>query len=226
LGVITKVPELWTTMAGTVETDLQLVDILELADLADEINSDNVNMVILDDNYTIHHTTEQGAMVLLPLQEKIDAVVTTMFAEVEVEAQSQAEAIAVQAAAMAEAERQVQDQQLAELQSQLAAEGATVVIQNGTDVDGIDAETALFLKEQGFDVVQFGPADIQNYPHTVIVDYSGKEYTLGTLVNFFNVTPENVRRSGNSSSNVDIRVIIGTDFQPPNVRPKSSMVLQ
>jgi len=227
LGILPKVPELWTTMAGTVETDLQLVDILELADLADEITSDKVETVILGEDYTVNYTTEQGAMVLLPLREKIQPVIDRMFAKVEPTGPSQAEIIAAQAAAAArEAELQAQEQQRAELKAQLAAEGARVVIQNGTDREGLDAETALFLKEQGFDITQFGPADMRGYSRTVIVDYSGKEYTLGTLVNFFNVAPENIRRSPNLQSDVDIRVIIGADFELPDTSPQSSVVLQ
>ncbi|MFQ5575818.1 MAG: LCP family protein [Anaerolineae bacterium] len=226
LGILPKVPDLWTTMAGTVETDLQLVDILELGDLADEITANSVEMVVLDNDYTVNHTTEQGAMVLIPLREKIQAVVDRMFAEVKPQGPSQAEIIAAQAAAAAqEAELQAQEQQRAELKAQLVAEGATVVVQNGTDAEGLDAETALFLKTQGFDITQFGPADTRNYPRTVIVDYSGKEYTLGTLVNFFNVTPENIRRSTNLKSDVDIRVIIGADFELPETSPQSSIII-
>jgi LCP family protein required for cell wall assembly len=224
LGILPKVPELWTTMAGTVETDLQLIDILELAELADKVTADKVEMVVLGEEYTAHHTTEKGAMVLIPLREKIQAVIDRMFAEVEVQGPSQAEIIAAQAAAQ-EVELQAQEQQRAELKAQLGAEGAKVVIQNGTDKDGLDAETAIFLKEQGFDIAQFGPSDMRNYPRTVIVDYSGKEYTLGTLVNFFNVAPENVRRSTNLKSDVDIRVIIGADFELPQTTPQSSLLL-
>lgn len=225
LGILPKVPELWTTMAGTVQTDLQLIDILELADLAPEITADKVKTVVLGKDYTVNHITEQGAMVLIPIREKIQAVFDDMFTEIEPQGPSQAEIIAAQAAAQ-EAELRAQEAQRVELKTQLTAEGAKIVIQNGTDSDSLDAETALFLKDQGFDIAQFGPADTRNYPHTVIVDYSGKEYTLGTLVNFFNVAPENVRRSTNLKSDVDIRVIIGADFELPDTAPKSSMLIE
>ncbi len=225
LNMLPKIPDLWMTMAGTVETDLQLIDILELANLADEIGEDQVEAVILGDEYTVDYVTEGGAQVLLPLREKIQPVIDRMFAEVEAQGPSQAEIIAAQAAAVAkEEEARAREQQRAELKSQLTAEGAKIIIQNGTESDGLDAETTLFLKEQGFDVVQFSPADTRNYPHTVIVDYSGKEYTLGTLVNFFNVAPENIRRSSNLKSEVDIRVIIGADFELPEMKPQSLLL--
>jgi len=180
---------------------------------------------VLDQNYTVNYTTEAGAMVLLPLREKIQPVIDSMFAKIENQEPSQAQIIAAQAAqATQTADIQAQQAEQDALKAQLSAEGASVVIQNGTGTSGLDAQTALSLQEQGFDIAQFGPADTANYPRTVIVDYTGKEYTLGTLVNFFNVTPENIRRSTNLSSDVDIRVIIGADFELPETSPQSSLI--
>ena len=70
------------------------------------------------------------------------------------------------------------------------------------------------LMEQGYQVAEFGDADRLDYPNTVIVDYTGKTYTLETLIERFQVTPENVRRSTNLRSQIDIRVIVGQDFLP------------
>lgn len=227
LNLLPKVPELWTTMAGTVQTDLQLVDILELANIAPDITHDKIENIVLDGNYTVNYITDAGAMVLLPLREKIQPVIDRMFAEVTANEPSQAEIIAVQAAqATQTAELQAQQQQREDLRAQLEAEGAKIVIQNGTATEGLDAQTALFLKDQGFDIAQFGAADTTDYPRTVIVSYTDKEYTLGTLVNFFNVAPENVRRSSNPQSDVDIRVIVGADFQLPEASPQSSLILK
>ena len=71
------------------------------------------------------------------------------------------------------------------------------------------------LRDQGFEVIQFGPADRDDYPRTVIVDYTGKTYALVVLTEIFNVADENIRQSPNLKSDVDIRVIIGADFQLP-----------
>jgi hypothetical protein len=62
-------------------------------------------------------------------------------------------------------------------------------------------------------VVEFGDADRLDYSGTVIVDYTGKTYTLGRLVAEFQVAPENVRQSTNLRSQIDIRVIVGEDFR-------------
>ena len=95
---------------------------------------------------------------------------------------------------------------------ELAAEGARIAVQNGTQEPNLAARVAAVLMEQGFQVVEFGDADRFDYPATVIVDYTGKAYTLDRLIELFQPVPENVRRSPNLRSQIDIRIIVGQDF--------------
>jgi hypothetical protein len=54
------------------------------------------------------------------------------------------------------------------------------------------------------------------------VDYTDKSYSLKLLADIFNVADENIRRSPNLKSDMDIRVIVGADFRLPEARsPKS-----
>ena len=224
VGIIPKIPELWSTMADTVETDLQLVDILELAQLADEIDPNNIQTVVIDSSYTIDYVVpDTGAQVLLPLREKIQAVIDEMFAETEPilteVAPSQAEIEAAQVNAQAKAraeeiEQQAQRQQ--EIKNFLAQENAGVVVQNGTNRSGLGSQSALYLKQQGFNIAQFGPADSNQYENTVIVVYNEDQiYTLEVLKTIFKVAEENIRLSPNLKSDVDFRVIIGSAFELP-----------
>ncbi len=223
IGIIPKIPELWATFSDTVETDLQLVDILELAQLADDIDPEQIQSQVLDFNYTIQYVVpETGAQVLLPLREKIKVVVDEMFAESEPiipEGPTQAE-IDVEATALAQAraqeiEQEVQRQE--EIKAFLTQEDARLVIQNGTSTDNLASQTALYLKNQGFNIVQFSPADSDSYEQSVIVVYSEeKNYTLQLLKTLFNVSEVNIRRSPNLQSDVDFRVIIGGDFNLQN----------
>lgn len=227
LGMIPKIPELWATMSDTVETDLQLVDIVELAQLADEIDVDNIQAAVIDQKMTIDYTVpDTGARVLLPIRDKIRPVIDEMFAETEpggptpeeIEAARAAqEAAAAQAQAEARAQAIEQEaQRQEEIKAFLAQEDAKLVVQNGTNIANLASQTALYLKNQGFNILQFSPADSPNYPRTVIVVYSeDKNYTLQVLKVIFNVTEENIRRSPNLKSDVDFRVIIGSDFEIP-----------
>jgi LCP family protein required for cell wall assembly len=221
IGIIPKIPELWNTFSDTVKTDLQLVDILELAQLADAINADSITSEVIDYRMTVNYVVpETGAQVLLPLREKIKVMVEQMFAETEPpdlpQGPSEAE---IQAQATAEAQTLAQEieqqaQRIEEVKVFLAQENAGVVVQNGTNVANLASQTALYLKNQGFNIVQFSPADNNTYTQSVIVVYNeDKNYTLQLLSAIFNIEEENIRRSPNLQSDVDFRVIIGSDFE-------------
>jgi LCP family protein required for cell wall assembly len=219
LNMAPKIPELWNTMAGTVQTDLQLVDIVELAQLADEIDPTKIESAVIDQNMTLDYFTDFGAQVLLPLRDKIRVVVDDMFAETQPPVGPTQEEVEAQQAAQAqlkaeEIEQQAQRQE--EIKAFLTQENARLVVQNGTNLSGLASETAGYLKQQGFNILQFGPADTDTYAHSVIVVYNeNKNYTLQLLIALFEVSEENIRRSPNLKSDVDFRLIIGSDFKFP-----------
>jgi LCP family protein required for cell wall assembly len=202
LNLIPRVPELMVTLADTVQTDLQPGNIITLARLAGEIEQENLKSVVIDYNMTVEHVTPNGAWVLLPIREKIRPMVEELFTSPvptpPPPPTSQPQAVPV------------------EQINRLAQEGAKIVVQNGTPTANLAAQTAAFLKEQGYHVVEFSNADRFDYSQSIIIDYTGKEYTIQSLAVLFNVTPENIRRSPNLKSEVDIRLIIGQDFTFPS----------
>ena len=214
IGVVPKIPELWVTMAGTAQTDLQLVDILELAKMADRITGDNIQAAVIDYTMTVDYKTNTGARVLLPVRERIRPLIEQLYGSprpVVAPTPTPDPAIAV----LAREEAAKEAQRRAEVAAALQQEGARIVVQNGTTQSGLETSAAEYLRQQGFDVMQFGPADRTDYPRTVIVDYTGKPYAIQVLTEVFNVANENIRRSPNLKSDVDLRVIIGADFRMP-----------
>jgi hypothetical protein len=218
IGAVPKIPELWATMADTVQTDLQLVDILELAKLSDEIGGDDIQSAVLDHTMTVNYKTDTGAQVLLPVREKIRPVIDAMFTSPEPAGPPPTPTPDPALLAQAQAEVEAESRHRAEVAAALQDEGAKIVVQNGTPSQDLAADTADYLRNQGFSIVQFGPADRTDYPRTVIVDYTGKSYALMLLADIFNVSDENIRRSPNLKSEVDVRVIVGADFQLPEAR--------
>jgi len=199
LNLIPRVPELMVTLADIVQTDLQPGNIITLARLGGEIEQENLQSAIIDHTMTVEHVTPSGAQVLLPIREKIRPVVEELFTSPTPPTlpTAQPEIVTVEEI------------------NRLAQEGAKIVVQNGTPTANLAAQTAAFLKEQGYHVVEFSDADRFDYPQSIIIDYTGKEYTIQSLAVLFNVTPENIRRSLNLKSEVDIRLIIGQDFTLP-----------
>jgi LCP family protein required for cell wall assembly len=202
LNLIPRVPELMVTLADTVQTDLQPGNIITLARWADEIEQENIKSVVIDPNMTVEHVTPNGAWVLLPIRERIRPVVEELFTS----------PMPTPPPAPSPQPQVIPVEQI----NRLAQEGAKIVVQNGTPTANLAAQTAAFLKEQGYHVVEFSDADRFDYSQSIIIDYTGKEYTIQSLAVLFNVTPENIRRSPNLKSEVDIRLIVGQDFTLPS----------
>jgi LCP family protein required for cell wall assembly len=200
LNLIPRVPELMVMLADTVQTDLQPGNIITLARLTGEIEQENIKSVVIGPNMTVEHVTPNGAWVLLPIREKIRPAVEELFTS-----------------PMPTPSPPPQPQTApVEQINRLAQEGAKIVVQNGTPTANLAAQTAAFLKEKGYHVVEFSNADRFDYPQSIIIDYTGKEYTIQNLAVLFNVPPDNIRRSPNLKSEIDIRLIIGQDFTLPS----------
>jgi len=208
LNLIPKLPALFTTMGNMVKTDMTLGEMKDLALLAPQIDLDSIETAVIQKPLVVGYRTETGAAVQLPKWDLIRPLVDELF----------------KAPVVAAAPTPVPTQPapptptptLAPVQieglQRLADEGARIAIQNGTTEPNFAARAAAILMEQGFQVVEFGDADRTDYPSTVIVDYTGKSYTLERLVDLFEVTPENVRHSPNLRSQIDIRIVVGQDF--------------
>jgi len=94
------------------------------------------------------------------------------------------------------------------------AEGARVEVQNGTDLADWTELVASRLRWQGVQVVSVGPADRFDYQGSLIIDYTDKPHTSALLARVLYLPPDRIQRQLDFSSPVDIRIILGRDFQP------------
>jgi hypothetical protein len=165
---------------------------VKLIQLASQIDDEHIKTAVIDSSMTIPATTSDGAQVLIPIRDKIRALVDEIFTTPAVQAEEETE------------ER-----------DKLAAEGAKIIVHNGSAVGNLAAQTSAFLKEKGFQVVEFGNAERFDYPASIIVDYTGKEYTVKYLARVLNIPENNIQPFTGSYSEIDIRLIIGADFRLP-----------
>lgn len=189
--LLPKLPELLKTVGAAVQTDLQPDELLNLAQLVRQIDDEHIKTAVIDNSMTVPTTTPNGAQVLIPIPDEIRAVVDEIFAT------------------PAQAEEEIKDG------DKLAAEGAKIIVHNGTTVGNLATQTSAFLKEQGLQVVEFGNAERFDYPTTIIVDYTGKEYTIQYLARLLNIPKNNIQKFTGSHSEIDIRLVIGAGFQLP-----------
>jgi LCP family protein required for cell wall assembly len=203
LGLLPKLPALFATMGNMVKTDMTLQEMTELALLAPQVDMGNMKQVVIK-KPMVYGQRVEGAAVQLPRWDLINEAVSELFDRpIQVEP-TPTPAPPTPTPTLAPVEIQA-------LQG-LADEGARIAVQNGTSEPNYAARVAAMLLEEGYQVVEFGDADRLDYTSTVIVDYTAKTFTLESLIDRFQVTPENVRHSPNLRSQIDIRIIVGQDF--------------
>ena len=190
--LLPKLPELLKTVGDAMQTDLQLDEMLNLVQSASQIDDEHIKTAAIDSSMTEPTTRYNGAQVLIPIRDEIRTVVDEIFT-----APAQA------------AEEETEDK------DKLAAEGAKIIVHNGSTVGNVAAQTSALLKEHGLQIVEFGNAERFDYPTTIIVNYTGKDYTVQYLARLLNIPQNNIQPFTGSYSEIDIRLIIGADFQLP-----------
>ena len=94
----------------------------------------------------------------------------------------------------------------------LEAEHARVEVQNGSPTDGLAEIAAKRLTRQGFEVVETGHTS--RVSRSTVVVYDDKPRTLRALQHFLRLDPDAVVRSPEPNDQVDLQVILGSDWQP------------
>ena len=81
--LIAQAPTLWATIAGDIETDLSLSDVIDLALLATNLTTADVTTATLDECCTVPHITQTGRRVLLPQPDEIETMIQSLLEEKE-----------------------------------------------------------------------------------------------------------------------------------------------
>lgn len=182
--IILKIPALWSALSGSFQTDLALGDVLSLAPLALDIKPERIRSRYIGLNEARDWTNAEGWRVLLPLPDKIQQTVASLYAP-----PSAAE-------------------------EQVSAESARIQVRNGTYRQQLAQIGADQLRWHGFNVVDSGLADNPDYKETKLIVFNDKPQALDLLVRLLNVKPENIVYQPDASQPADIQVILGEDYDP------------
>jgi LCP family protein required for cell wall assembly len=77
--LVAQAPFLYQQLDQGIRTDLSLDQIIRLAKAATELSSENIRNEVLDENFVASYRTDQGASVLIPINEQISPLVQSMF---------------------------------------------------------------------------------------------------------------------------------------------------
>jgi LCP family protein required for cell wall assembly len=188
----TKAPELWETLQGAVVTDLKLDEIVALANLASEVDPDNIRFGVIDENYTMFWTTPDGQEVLVPRRDRIRELRDQIFTS--------------EPPPLAEEE---------DSQARLETEAATIQVLNGTTTPGLARSTQLYLREHGLSIGDEAIGNATSHAASKIVVYTGKMYTAEYIARILSLPSTAVVHEPNPGAEYDVAVILGSDYQAP-----------
>lgn len=187
----TRAPKLWQTLQGSVQTDLKLDQIIALADLASQVNPDDIRYGVIDENYTDFYTTPDGQEVLKPDRERMRELRDYIFtAEVPSSAPEGSPRV------------------------QLEEEAATIEVLNGTLTTGLAAGVAERLREEDLQVERVGNADRSDIAESLVIASTGKTYTAEYIARLLDLPQAAVVHGADPAAEYDISVVLGADYQP------------
>ena len=182
--IILKIPELWSALSDSFETDLNLGDVLSLAPVALDLRPQNIRSLYIGANQIESWVNSDGWQVLLPLPDRIQQVVARLYALPSAGG------------------------------NQVADENARIQLLNGTYRFQLAEIAADQLRWDGFNIVGIGPADNPDYQQTKIVIFNEKPVALEQLIQHLQVQPENIIYQLDPNQPADIQVILGNDYDP------------
>lgn len=196
--LISKAPVLYEELSGGVHTNLSLDLAIRLAWLAVQIPADKIKQGAIGSDQVSFAMSPDGQQdVLKPITEKIRLLRDEIFTE-----SGPASPLAINL----------------DVNEQLMAENARIIVLNGSTTAGLAARTADYLKTLGFSTVETGNAD--NYAtYTEITFYTGKPYTVKYLVDLMQVSEFRIKHIFDPARGADIVIILGDDWALSNPMP-------
>ena len=194
----TRASALYNELASGIHTDMSLDDALRLGWLALDIPGSSIQRgAIAPPNAVMLAKSPDGTQdILIPVPDQIRLIRDQVFAS----------------SSMASPVLNAGDPQ-----ANMQAEGAAIVVANGTYVEGLAIRTQAYLQSQGANVVGTQNSDYTTY--TRIIDYTGNPYTMRYLSELMKVTPYSIIFQYDPNSQVDVLVILGDDWAGNNPMP-------
>lgn len=182
-----RAPEIWDVVQKSVKLDpnLQLDEIIALANLATQVDLDNdVRFRVIDENCTLFAETPDREQVLIPLRDKVRDVRDEVFWLKDVAGHDLT----------------------------FEEEAAKISVSNGTEQPGLAYATAQYLESHGIAVSNYDNADRQDYDASLIILNRDKPATARQLLALLGLPESVVVNGSNPTAEYDIVVILGADY--------------
>jgi LCP family protein required for cell wall assembly len=187
LNMLFRAPQLVQQAHDMVTTDLSLDQLVRLAKLAQQIDSDHVHSLVIDANFVNEQILRDGADVLVPNKDRMRRAVASLVAGMNPQ------------------------------------QAARIEVLNGSGRPGLAADTAKFLLNLGYDVVRIDDADRSDYVDSVLEVPAGRRSLAEDLAATLKMPRWTPRDARATDDDVDVRIIVGREFQLPQPEPTPTL---
>jgi LCP family protein required for cell wall assembly len=198
--IAARVPDIYQEISAGINTNLSLDDALRLGWLILDIPRENIKQGAIAAGAVMmaRLTGSDGVPqdVLIPVPDQVRLIRDQVFASSDMASPGLSSG---------------------DSRANMEAEGASIVVSNGSYAEGLAATTQAYLQSQGAKVV--GTQNSEYTTYTRIIDYTGKPYTDRYLVDLMNITKYSIEFQYTPDSPVDVLVILGDDWAGNNPMP-------
>jgi len=183
--LLQKLPRLLYTMRSSIETDIPMATLLDLANYARGSSLREVHQLVLDSRYGEETYAENGAWILLPDRSLVRSALAEFFAPPSNDNYA----------------------------TGADTDWIRIEVLNGTGEPGVAARTRDLLQSQGWKVVSIGDADRSDYGRTLVINYGVPDDFVTKVSDDLELRPNVSSLAGlDSSAPVDVRIVVGRDF--------------
>jgi hypothetical protein len=192
---VTQAPALLDTLQYAIKTNLSLEQMIQLAKLATQIDPKNIRQATIDENMVVAYNTptDPPQNVLVPIREKIRELREKFFYGVPA-ANSSGET------------------------ADPADTAARIVVENGTQINGLAGRTGDRLKAAGYNIVEVTSADRFDYAQSQIISYLADTTVAADIARTLGL-PASAIVTSTIKTGIDLKVVLGNDYQDVTVTP-------
>jgi LCP family protein required for cell wall assembly len=193
--LITNAPAIYQELSAGIKTNMTLDEIVKLAVIAQQVELESITKAAISTDHVIMAHSQEGASILVPLTDKIRQLRDEIF--------STSGTLGPLVPGTPE--------------EQLKAENARLALLNASSSDGLADRTQSYLASLGANVVQVSNSELS--ASTIIIDYTSNPHTVSYLAGLMQVPSENIHLEYDPNSQVDVAVMLGTDWAADNPMP-------
>lgn len=187
--------KIYNDISAGIHTNMTVNEVIKLGWSALDIKREDITTRAIDNHHITMAVSDDGLDILRPIPDKIRLLRNEVFEEGDT----------------------LGPVAQGEMTDIIAEEGARVSVRNGSSHAGLAGETANWLRENGFNIVEETNAEYTTYSQIYL--YNGTPYALDFFANAAGITALNIFNYDDVDSQFDLVFILGDDWANNNPMP-------